>query len=435
MDKYQQQFENECTVLGCFIKEPSLLNETKLQPSHYYNYNNKMVFIKLLKMNENNEPINLISLMQTNENDLFIMGGKSHIKEIHDSAISIHSFKHYETLVMQFTAVEESFQILEDYKQQTKDIHRISDLSNVIDKLQQIDVSIGSKEKTTQEKLQERVNYHVNTPGEGLSGTNTGFVGMNEATDGWQPGDLIVIGARPSMGKTAVTLNMNNNGIKNDPNVIGSYITAEMAVDGIIDREIALEAGIPVNMMRNPNKYFNDKNKYWDKYRQGVRQIELIRDRLNIWREHDVTEIRSKIRRLVSEQPNKKHVIYIDHLSHLKIKGNYYSRTQEVGAICQSLKDTAVDYKVSIVLLCQLNRSVEGQQDKRPNMSHLRDSGEIEQIADVIIFIYREDYYSRNDPNYTPTHITELLIDKNRQGDIGMVKLKFEPSSNRFYDI
>lgn len=435
IDKYQQQFENECVTLGCFIKEPSLLNETRLKDAHYFNFNNKMMFKRLLTMKELGESIDLISLQQSSETDLFQMGGKRHIQDVYNAAISVHSFKHYENLTIQFMAIENSLSMIEDFKLKTNDIHRVSDLNSLVDNLQKIDVNIGSKEKTYFDELKDRVEYHQNTPVEGLSGADTGFRNINDVTDGFQEGDLIVMGARPSMGKTAITINMNNNGIKNNPNQMGTYNTAEMSKEGIIDRQISLESGIPVNVMRNPNKYFNTKNKYWDNYRLGIATLEKIRDRLNVWREPNVNELRAKVRKLKDEHPDKKHIIYIDHLSHLKINGTYANRNLEVGAIVQALKDIAVDYKVVIVLLCQLSRAVESQQDKRPNMSHLRDSGEIEQIADVIIFIYREDYYHKNDSEYRNTNITELLIDKNRQGDIGSIELKFEPATNRFYDV
>jgi replicative DNA helicase len=435
LDKYQQQFENECYTLGCFIKEPSLLTETRLKESNYFNYNNKMLFKKLMNMKELGESIDLISLSQSNENDLFAMGGKRHIREVYDCAISIHSFKHYENLTLQFMAIENSFALIEDFKLKTNDIHRVSDLNNLIDGLQNIDTDIGTKEKTFFDELSERVEEHQQTPAEGLSGADTGFRNINDATDGFQEGDLIIMAARPSMGKTAVTLNMNNNGIKSNKKQMGTYVTAEMAKKRIIDREIALESGIPVKLMKNPNKYFNNKNKYWDKYRMGIAILESIRDRLNIWREANVNELRSKIRKLKDEYPDMKHIIYIDHLSHLKINGKYANRNLEVGAIVQYLKDVAVDYDVAIVLLCQLNRGTESQDDKRPKMANLRDSGEIEQIADIIMFIYREDYYHRNEPNYVNTNITELLVEKDRQGEVGIIELKFDPPSNRFYDI
>jgi replicative DNA helicase len=325
--------------------------------------------------------------------------------------------------------------MIEDYKLNTNDIHRVSELNNLIDNLQSIDIDIGTKEKTYFDELQERVDEHQQTPADGLSGADAGFQNINDATDGFQEGDLIIMAARPSMGKTAVTLNMNNNGIKNNPKQMGTYVTAEMTKKGIIDRQIALESGIPVKLMRNPNKYFNNKNKYWEKYRIGIRKLEDIKDRLNVWRESNVNELRSKIRRLKDEHPDKKHIIYIDHLSHLKINEKHANKNLELGAIVQYLKDIAVDYKIVIVLLCQLNRATESQDDKRPKMANLRDSGEIEQIADIIMFIYREDYYHRNEPNYVNTNITELLVEKDRQGEVGIIELKFDPPSNRFYDV
>jgi replicative DNA helicase len=433
MDKYQMQFENECYVLSCLIKEPSLLTETKLIPNHFFSYHNKAIFTKMLQLKENGESIDLIGLQQSNSNDLFQMGGKEHLKDVYTLNTYVKNFKHYEGLVSQFNAVELSFQIIEDYKNQTNEVHRVSYLRELMDKLQQIDIDTSTKEKSTYEKVRDRVFQHENSPKSGLSGTNTGFLNVNKATDGWQKTDLIILGARPSMGKTALSLNMMWQASQKDEKVHGTFFTAEMGEDPIIDRIIALQAGLPVNKLRNPNKYFTPDD--WEKYTKALPFVEGIKRPWSLFRDKNVADIRSKVRRLVTDYPDKDHVIYIDHLSHLKINGNYQNRTLEIGAICQELKDMAVEYKVPVVLLSQLSRGVESQQDKRPSLKDLRDSGEIEQIADVVAFIYREDYYHKNDTNYEPTGITELIIDKNRQGDLGTVYLKFQSANNRFVDV
>jgi replicative DNA helicase len=233
--------------------------------------------------------------------------------------------------------------------------------------------------------------------------------------------------------KTALSLNMMWIGMEKDEDVIPIFFTAEMGEDPIIDRVIALEAGIQVNKMRNPNKFFDDKD--WERYRVALSSVEKVRDRWFLYNDNNVSDIRSKVRKVVTDNPNKKIIVYIDHLSHLKINETHQSRALEVGAICQALKNMAKEYKIPVVLLSQLSRGVESQQDKRPTLKDLRDSGEIEQIADVVAFIYRADYYHKHDPNYQKTHITELLIDKNRQGDLGTVYLKFQSASNRFVDV
>jgi replicative DNA helicase len=233
--------------------------------------------------------------------------------------------------------------------------------------------------------------------------------------------------------KTALSLNMMWIGMEKDEDVIPIFITAEMGEDPIIDRVIALEAGIQVNKMRNPNKFFDDKD--WERYRVALSSVEKVRDRWFLYNDNNVSDIRSKVRKVVTDNPTKKIVVYIDHLSHLKINETHQSRALEVGAICQALKNMAKEYKIPVVLLSQLSRGVESQQDKRPTLKDLRDSGEIEQIADVVAFIYREDYYHKHEQNYQNTHITELLIDKNRQGSLGAVYLKFQSASNRFIDV
>lgn len=435
MDKYQIQFNNECEVLSFLIRDPSLLSETKLKPGHFFNYHNKQIFNKLLQMKENNESINITSLQQSNSEDLFKMGGKENLKEIYEFLITSDPkrFKDIEGLTVQFTAIEESFQVVEEYKQQSKEVHKISHLRELLDKLQQIDVDMGTREKSTYERLKDRITEHENSPEKGLSGVHTGFLNINLSTDGWQKTDLIILGARPSMGKTALSINMLWNGMAKDEDVHGTFFTAEMGEGPIFDRVMALQAGIQVNKMRNPNKYFSPKD--WKNYKDAFPFYDSLKKRFSLYKDKNVSEIRSKIRRLVTEFPDKKHVVYIDHLSHLKINGNHQNRTLEIGAICQELKDIAVEYKIPIVLLCQLSRGVESQQDKRPTLKDLRDSGEIEQIADVVAFIYREDYYHKHETNYQNTGITELLIDKNRQGDLGTIHLKFQSASNRFVDV
>jgi replicative DNA helicase len=228
--------------------------------------------------------------------------------------------------------------------------------------------------------------------------------------------------------KTAITVNMM---IKSamEGNAV-TYIPAETGPESIVKRAIAIYGNLPVNAMRHPSKHLNAMQ--MDTYKKTIAALKKLP--LHIEELHDIREIRQLARERTRALPNKKHLFIIDHLGHLSDGKVYQSRNLEFEEYCKALKAIAKDYNIALILLSQLSRGVEQRPDKRPMNSDLRDSGAIEQIADVITFLYRENYYLPDDKKHVDD-VIEFIISKNRDGGTGTKKLRFLPNTNRVVEL
>jgi len=258
-----------------------------------------------------------------------------------------------------------------------------------------------------------------------VTGIPTGFIDLDYDTSGFQPSDLILIAARPSMGKTAFVLNVASHmALKEKKGVM--IFSLEMSKEQLVNRLFALEARVDATKLRNGRLDDNE----WEKIVEAASKIGssdlLIDDTPGI----TVAELRSKARKFRAE--NRLDIIIIDYLQLMSGSGKSESRTQEVSEISRSLKGLARELNVPVVALSQLSRAVESRPDKRPMMSDLRESGAIEQDADVVMFIYREDYYKKDT---TEKNISEIIIGKQRNGPVGTVKLAWLPEFTKFANL
>lgn len=258
-----------------------------------------------------------------------------------------------------------------------------------------------------------------------VTGIPTGFIDLDYKMSGFQPSDLILIAARPSMGKTAFVLNIAQHmAFKSD--VTTAVFSLEMSKEQLVNRLLALESNVDSQAIRTGNLSDED----WTKLIEGAGVIGksnlIIDDTPGI----SISELRSKCRKYKLE--HNLGVIMIDYLQLMTGGGRSESRQQEISEISRSLKGLARELNVPVVALSQLSRAVEQRPDKRPMMSDLRESGAIEQDADVIMFIYREDYYIKDTEN---KNIAEIIIAKQRNGPIGTVNLVWMPNYTRFANL
>lgn len=430
MDKYQRQYQYECEVLGCLIKDPSLIAECNLLPTHFYHYQNSELYKLILAMNGKGEQISRYNVKTQNDNTLFLIGGAKRVDQVVDCVVSLESFSFNRDLIRTFNTIEHTLQIVEGYVDSTKDVHKLTDLQNFIEHVNTLNIETGEKQLSFEQLLIQTEKSHQDAPEKGLSGIHCGFLNLNQMTDGWQPSELIVLGARPSMGKSALTINMIMNSVMKTEDVYATFFSCEMALRAVMNRIISQVSGVQLGKMRNPKKSFTQDDRV--KYDLSLDKLKELKNRLAVLPEYKVTDIRTMIRKTIRNNPNKRHIFYIDHLDHVKIEGRFHSKVHEVGEIVHQLKKMAVEFNVPIVLLSQLNRAVEKQGDKRPTMSDLRESGTIEQVADTIVLIYRDEYY---DPNTEDKGIMELIIAKHREGPTGKVKLKFNPAVSRITEV
>ena len=260
-----------------------------------------------------------------------------------------------------------------------------------------------------------------------LPGLPSGFYDLDSLTQGFQKSDLIIIAGRPSMGKTALSLNIALNVIKNSklPVLIFSL---EMSKEQIMYRLLAMETNISQMRLKSGKIYQND----WLKLNKIIKILSKLPFFIDDTSDLSIQDIRSKIKTLIFEQ-TQIGLIIIDYLqlmqsSKLKIE----NRVQELSVITRSLKNIAREFNIPIIALSQLSRNVENRIDKRPILSDLRESGSIEQDSDLVLMLYRTKYYNSNQINEQTSYITELIIAKHRNGPTGSIKLKFDEKRMKF---
>ena len=255
-----------------------------------------------------------------------------------------------------------------------------------------------------------------------VTGIATGFVDLDYRMSGLQPSDLVLVAARPSMGKTAFVLNIAQY-VAFHSNLATAIFSLEMSKEQLVNRLFALEARVDAQLLRSGNLADSD----WEKLIEGAGTIGksklIIDDTPGI----SISELRSKCRKYKLEQDLK--LVIIDYLHLMSGSGRSDSRQQEISDISRSLKGLARELNVPVIALSQLSRQVEQRPDHRPMLSDLRESGAIEQDADVVMFIYRDDYYNKDTEN---KNIAEIIIAKQRNGPIGTVNLVWLPQYTKF---
>ena len=250
-----------------------------------------------------------------------------------------------------------------------------------------------------------------------VTGTSTGFTDFDQITTGLHEDNLIIIAARPAMGKTAFALNIAQNVAKNSDKAVAIF-SLEMGAESLVERMLSAEGLIPSYHVRTGNLTESEWRRMISAQERLARGKIFIDDTAGV----KISEIRSKAKRLAQENDGLG-LIVIDYLQLIEGRGRE-NRQQEVSEISRQLKILAKELKVPVIALSQLSRGVDQRHDKRPILSDLRESGSIEQDADIVAFLYREAYY-KGDEQEEPDNVTELILEKNRHGSLGTVQLFF----------
>lgn len=417
--------EAEQSVLGSILMEGGLIKESFLNPYDFYLEKHQIIFKTMKDLDANNEPVDIITIVSrlddiTRER----IGGLTYLTELADSVPSLETFKFHQQLVRKAYKVRKSLQLCYSYENAPS----INLLHQLIKTLNELTEEEYSTYTTNQEVLYEIYNEIIN-PKTGLSGIDTGFKDFNTMTDGLQRGDLIILAARPSVGKTALALNLAMNACKNNTKVI--YFSFEMPKKQLIYRIISSLASVDLMLLRQGENLLTKDESERAVHSFGI--IDnwdfIINDDVNLQSVNDISlNIRSQLR----QESNKDCLVIIDYLQLLKTDRTIDRQDLRIGEITRELKLLAKELNIPIVLLSQLNRNVENRADKRPFMSDLRDSGNIEQDADVILLLHRDDYYNR-DSEYK--NIIEVNIAKHRNGPVGAIELLFLKDTGTFFDL
>ncbi|MFF2754506.1 replicative DNA helicase [Psychrobacillus sp. NPDC058041] len=427
--------EAEQSVIGAIFLEPQALITAAeiIMPEDFFRVAHQKIFQTMLRLSDQGKAIDVVTVTEelSAKKELEDVGGISYISEIANAVPTAANIGHYAKIVEEksilrrlirvaTTIVEDGFTREDEVEALLSEAERkmmeVANRKNAGDFQHIKDVLVETYDNI--EKLHSRKGD--------VTGIPTGFRDLDRITAGFQRNDLIIVAARPSVGKTAFSLNVAQNvATKTDENV--AIFSLEMGAEQLVMRMLCAEGNIDAQVLRTGALTTED----WRKLTMAMGSLSnagiFIDDTPGI----RVNEIRSKCRRLKQEYGLG--MILIDYLQLIQGSGgSQANRQQEVSEISRSLKGLARELQVPVIALSQLSRGVEQRQDKRPMMSDLRESGSIEQDADIVAFLYREDYYDKETENQ---NTIEIIIAKQRNGPTGTVTLAFVKEFNKFVNI
>ena len=431
-----QNLEAEANALGCAFLTPYALDKVceELSSDMFYSEANKRIFEAIYSLHQNKIPLDSATVKNEIEKKGSInnIGGIEYLSDVIDSVISAANIDYYIDIVRDKALRRKLIETTNTIT--TNAYNEEEDTNDLIDDAEKKIFSVTKARKagefksisevirTTQEEL-ERLAKN----GADITGIPSGFYDLDKLTSGFHERELIIIAARPAMGKTAFGLNLAVNAAKSTNKAVAIF-NMEMSAEQLMMRMISAAGGIEQSKLKTGRLEHND----WKKVNEAMSEL----GETNIFIEDSsgmtISEIRAKCRRLATNG-NGLAMIVIDYLQLIsgstKYEGN---RQQEVSEISRSLKTMAMELQVPVIALAQLSRSVELRENKRPIMSDLRESGSIEQDADIVAFLYRDDYYNKPASETTDVSVTELIIGKHRSGGTGTIELLFERSMSNF---
>lgn len=398
----------EESILGTVLKEPHLLVDTELKPAYFQHHENRNLLNAMKELQQKGLAIDMVTLLTATDHQSY--GGAGKLNRIQTLA-NVDKFDSYIDLLLERWREREKANLLEIAKQENWSIERIT---KALDDLTDNRVDDHSNIKELVLKVAEAPWVKK----EKVRGINTGLNKLQAMTSGLQKTDLIIVAARPSMGKTDMMLHFAKNA--GWDGYIPIIFSLEMKDEKLSDRLIASTGGYNRYKMKDPYERLSERQKeMWMDVIGKVSETNIeIFDKSG----QTVSEMRMKIRKVKNENPGKDIVVFIDYLTLIKPsdehKGNMHLAISEIS---KSLKAIAKEFDCPVVSLAQLSRSVEKRNDKRPILSDLRESGSIEEDADVVMFLYRDAYYTKDDNDNS----LEIIIAKNREGETGIVKAKY----------
>lgn len=412
--------EAEQAILGTLLIEPDLIKDCKVRPHHLSSGAHYNLLWTIVDLDSKGIPVDMISILErVGKNKLDRIGGINYLTKLEQSIPTTANFPYYEKVVFEYWQRREAIKLANKIKESAMDGNPVELLQTSINELIRLESEATDDEDgSINNDLAELYGEFENPKGD-ITGIPTGFTALDQITAGLQKQDLVIIAARPSVGKTAFCLNIAEGVSKQNEYAVGIF-SLEMGRKQLLKRMLASNGRIYGQSIRK-SRIVGDNE--WTKLSRAMGEVGSMNLRIFDKPGIRVNEIWSKVRKMKREFEGKDLLIIIDYLQLItgsdKHRGN---RTQEISEISRTLKHMARELDVCVVALSQLSRAVEQRQDKRPMMSDIRESGQIEQDADVIGFLYRDDYYDKESEN---KNIIEVIIGKQRNGPTGIVQLAF----------
>ncbi|MFS0776671.1 DnaB-like helicase C-terminal domain-containing protein [Neobacillus sp. 3P2-tot-E-2] len=398
----------EKAFLGSLMKAEYLLKDTVIHPEQLESLLHRTIMRKIIELNQAGKGIDLISL--TTLPDLDTFGGMSYFSELLSYA-DVEKFDATEKLILDLWKEREKRSIL---RLATLSDWEIAKVITELDKINQLKMEDHTS-------LQQALSNIYEAPWEdqlASKSVTTGIGELDEMIGGFQGGEVTILAARPSMGKTDVMLHFAKTA--GWAGYLPLVFSLEMPEKLITSRLMASTGGFNRAKMRDPKRMLNQSQK--DKWSDVIGNLGQTNMQIFDGAGQTIAEMRAKTRKLMHQFPYKKPILFIDYLTLITSSQVYGGNShQQVTEISKSLKTMAKDFDCPVICLAQLNRSVESRADKRPMMSDIRESGSVEQDADVILFLYRDRYYNKESQNNS----LEIIVSKNRNGQVGTVEVNY----------
>lgn len=430
-----QNLEAEQAVLGAILLETEALITAmeRIRAEDFYSVAHQRIFEAMTDLNDDNQPLDLVTLTARlqDKNQLEEIGGVTYLARLANAVPTAANVEYYAQIVeeksMMRRLIRTATQIV------SNGFAAEDDVSVLINDAEQRIMEISNRRSSSgfisiRDVLMEvfdKVEFLYNHKG-GTTGIPSGFRDLDKMTAGFQRSDLIIVAARPSVGKTAFALNVAQNVAVRAGETVAIF-SLEMSAAQLVQRMLCAESNVDAGRMRTGYLEGDD----WEKLTMAIGALSEAQVFIDDTPGITVADIRAKCRRLKKEKGLG--MILIDYLQLIQGRGKAgENRQQEVSEISRTLKQIARELEVPVIALSQLSRGVEQRQDKRPMMSDLRESGSIEQDADIVAFLYRDDYYNQDTEK---KNIIEIIIAKQRNGPVGTVELVFLKNFNKFVSL
>lgn len=431
-----QSVEAEEAVLGALLVNPNSITRVieTLRPQHFYKPSHREIFEGIMELFNKNEPIDIVTVSEhlRDKDKLEKAGGRSYINDLALAVVTTANIEYYAKIIADKSLLRELINAGTEIVSLAYEDEGAT--GTTLDNAEKLIFDIAQK-KSSSDLIPvkdlvltsyEQIEYRYNNKDEML-GVPSGFYDLDNMTSGFQKSDLVILAARPSMGKTAFCLNMAQNAAVKKKIPVAMF-SLEMSKEQLVQRMLCSQAELDSNRLRTGHMQSED----WGKLTSAMGDLADAPIFIDDTPAVNVLDIRAKCRRLCMEHGNLGMII-IDYLQLMEGTGKSrgsLDRVQEISGISRGLKNLARELKVPVIALSQLSRAVESRQIKKPMLSDLRESGSIEQDADIVMFIYRDEYY--NPENVESKGKAEIIVAKQRNGPVGSVDLIFQSNITKF---
>jgi len=429
-----QNMEAEQSVIGSvFLDKEAIYKVMRiLSPNDFYSESHKLIYEVLLDLNDNALAIDLLTVTENLRQKDYLdkVGGVTYIASLPGMVPTSANVEHYAKIVEEKSLLRTLISLAS----------RIANMSyegsenaqRLMDEAERMILELSSRRSTSAFtpikeillKILEYIEFLSENKGS-VTGVSSGFTDLDSICSGFQKGDLMILAARPSMGKTSLGLNVAQHAALHSKIPV-AFFSLEMSKEQLVQRMLCAEAMVDQHKLRTGNL----KDEDWEKINNMAAKLASVPIFIDDTPAISIRELRAKARRLQAEHGLG--LVVIDYLQLMQAGKKTDNRQQEIAEISRSLKGLAKEMKVPVLALAQLSRSVEQRQDKKPLLSDLRESGSLEQDADMVMFIYRDEYYN---PDSEKKGIAEIIVAKQRNGPTGIVELGFLKEYTRFVNL